>query len=44
MDDNISNVLIKASDADILIIMLENIDQLCNNNLQIYMEYGKFNL
>ncbi|KAK5642435.1 hypothetical protein RI129_008602 [Pyrocoelia pectoralis] len=40
MDNDVSDVLIKTSDTDILIVMLGNMDHLRNNNLKIYMEYG----
>lgn len=43
MDNDVSDVLIKTSDTDILIVMLGNMDHLCNNNLKIYMEYGTMN-
>lgn len=43
MNEDVSDVLIKTCDTDILILMLENMDHLRNNNLKIYMEYGTNN-
>lgn len=43
MDTNVSDILIKSSDTDILIIMLGNMDHLRNKSLNIYMEYGTMN-
>ncbi|KAL4703623.1 hypothetical protein ACJJTC_007650 [Scirpophaga incertulas] len=43
MDEDVSDVLIKTCDTDILILLLGNMDHLHNNNLKIYMEYGTNN-
>ncbi|KAG6463396.1 hypothetical protein O3G_MSEX013849 [Manduca sexta] len=44
MDEDVSDVLIKTCDTDILILMFGNMDHLRNNNLKIYMEYDSNNL
>lgn len=38
--ENDSNILIKSSDTDILVIMLDNMDHLNNDALKIFMEVG----
>uniref|UniRef100_A0A6P7F4J5 Uncharacterized protein LOC114326444 n=1 Tax=Diabrotica virgifera virgifera TaxID=50390 RepID=A0A6P7F4J5_DIAVI len=38
-----TNVLIKTSDTDVLIIMLENMDHLQSDDLEIFMKYGTGN-
>lgn len=43
MDNNVSNVSVKTCDTDIFVIMMGNIDHLCNHDLKIYIGYGTMN-